>query len=172
MGKIAQNYLKNGFYTELLLVIPLPWILLHLKYSQLLYFIKCYRIFRGFTIFDVGMVLDSIKGVAKERIEKRIQEDPKIGDEIVVDHNNIESLLMTNYFLQIFKLVITILSISYFVGMIWLTFCVLSKEISQHYFDAEDENNFLDYFGISDDFVDTPAPCTGFTCSTNKAYAK
>ena len=128
------------------MIMPLSWLFHSFKLSHLFYSIKCYRIFRGFRSFDLRAILNSFKNVAKEIIEKKIKDDPKIGDETIADYNNIENCLLTNYSLQIFKLVITILNISYFVGMIWLTFCVLINTVDG----LDNGNNFLEYFGLSE----------------------
>jgi len=47
-----------------------------------LYFIKIYRINRGFEIFNVGKLLGIFKNLAKDRVEWEIKKSPEIGEDI------------------------------------------------------------------------------------------
>jgi hypothetical protein len=44
-----------------------------------------------------------------------------------LDNNNIMLILMISYFFKTFKLVIIILTVSYFIGISWYIFCDLTK---------------------------------------------
>ena len=43
-----------------------------------------------------------------------------MGEDTILDHNKIEALLKTCYMLRIFKLMVIIFNMSYFVGMIFM----------------------------------------------------
>jgi len=155
-AKIAKHYFKNGFWTDFIPLLPIPWALSFLHYSKVLYIIKIIRIDRGFRIFDVTKVLNAIKNFLKNRIERKIKENPNIGEDNVIDHNNIDQLMITNYCLKTFKLIVTILNIAYFLAMFWLLFCQVTEDIMEgegHDVGEEGESTnkdyFLDYYGMS-----------------------
>jgi hypothetical protein len=90
-----------------------------------------------------------IKDLRKKRALKRIEEDPIFGDDKIEDHNNIENLLLINYALKTFKLVIILTGCSYFTGIIWYIFCDLTSLLMQGNVDPYDPihpgNFFIGY---------------------------
>jgi hypothetical protein len=60
--KIAVRYLNNGFIMDFLMVVPFTWIFGgdDSRNAKLCYFIKCYRLIRGFRIFNVSEIISRI----------------------------------------------------------------------------------------------------------------
>jgi len=63
-------------------------------------------------------------------MEYIIAKDHMLGEDTISDHNNIEFLLKTSYFLKILKLVIIILNTSYFVGILFIVMSDLCRSIA------------------------------------------
>lgn len=84
------------------------------------------RMAKGIQIFDATALMGIIKRMMKRRTERRIKNNPELSEDIINDHNNIETLLYVSYTIKTFKLVIIIINISYFVGMFWLIYCEIS----------------------------------------------
>ena len=84
---------------------------------------------KGIKIFDATALLGIIKNIMKHRTERKIKKDLKLAEDVINDHNNIETLLFVSYTIKTFKLVILIINISYFIGMIWLIFCEISEDL-------------------------------------------
>lgn len=95
--------------------------------GRLIYLFKLIRLKRGLEAFDVGKLMDILKGLIRERTERKIKKDPAIGEDNIRDHNNIEEIMLTGYTLKTLKLVIIILNLSYFLGLSWLIFCQITE---------------------------------------------
>jgi len=72
--------------------------------------------------------MDMIKTKMRERTERKIKNDPNVGEDTINDHNNIEEIMLTGYTLKTLKLVIIILNLSYFLGLVWIIFCKLTEK--------------------------------------------
>ena len=72
--------------------------------------------------------MDMIKTKMRERRERKIKNDPNVGEDTINDHNNIEEIMLTGYTLKTLKLVIIILNLSYFLGLVWIIFCKLTEK--------------------------------------------
>lgn len=70
-----------------------------------------------------------------ESMKKRIEKDPKLGEDQLNDHNSIEEMLMLGYFLKTMKLVTMILNISFFVGIFFYVACDLQAQFYQSYYE-------------------------------------
>ena len=62
-----------------------------------------------------------------------IKTNPELAEDMDQDNNQIEFLMMVNYGLKTFKLIILIINISFFLGMFWLIFCDVTKQITENY---------------------------------------
>jgi len=54
---------------------------------KILYLSKVIRIINGFRVFNVTYIYDNVKPLAKEKLDRRIEEDPTIGEDKINDHN-------------------------------------------------------------------------------------
>ena len=88
------------------------------------------RLNKGFTLFDVPVMMDKIKTYYQNSLQKLVDNDPRIANDIDADHNNIEKILNISYALRILKLVIIIGNISYLLGLMWLVMCDLVFDFS------------------------------------------
>ena len=96
----------------------------------------------------------------RDRLLIKIEKDPLIDENTLVDNNNIDILMNIKYFLETFKLVLVIFNVSYFTGIIWIIFCdFMDRYIFGHASDDHDllENddndlrgNFIDHYDIYD----------------------
>ena len=148
LGKIATRYVKGDFIFDFVPLLPLVWLDLGGK-ERLFYLIKIVRLINGFKVFSVPAIMQKIKYFAKKKMEKIIQDDPVEAENISVDNNKISALIYTNFIMKIFKLVIIILNISYFLGFFWYIFCDLTMEI---FYDghSDADSTFMTNFGIKD----------------------
>ena len=55
-----------------------------------------------------------------------IKYDPELAKNNEIDNNNIMKILRIGYLFKTFKLVVIILSVSYFIGIFWYIFCDLT----------------------------------------------
>ena len=135
LPKISTRYLHTDFFWDLLPLIPLPQFFQTVapRHAKLLYMIKCIRIINGFKLFNVSLMLVSIKKFSQKRMRDLIKTNPELAEDMDQDNNQIEFLMMVNYGLKTFKLIILIINISFFLGMFWLIFCDVTKEITENY---------------------------------------
>ena len=74
--------------------------------------------------------MEKVKKYYQDSLQKLVDQNPRIANDIDADHNNIEKILNISYFLKIFKLVLIILNISYLLGIMWLVMCDLIFDFS------------------------------------------
>ena len=82
------------------------------------------RIRRAFKAFDIRAMLIHIKDFTKQRMKDKIKDDPLLAEDTITDHNNVNFLINMGNGLKIFKLVVVILNITYFVG---ISFMIISE---------------------------------------------
>lgn len=58
-----------------------------------------------------------------EKVMKNIEKDPSLLLNLDLDQNNINFMFNVRYGLNVFKLFLMIMNISYFIGIIWMIFC-------------------------------------------------
>lgn len=64
-----------------------------------------------------------VKMIFNRQLENIIKNDPELAENSDLDNNNIMLILMISYFFKTFKLVVIILTVSYFIGMVWYIYC-------------------------------------------------
>lgn len=144
LGKISIQFINKGtFWSQFILLIPFPWIMNQNYYGHHFNILKIWRIKRGLSIFDVAKIMKGIKLYFIERKKDQIKKDPLIAEDTLEDHNNITSLVLLSYALNTFKLMIMILTISYFLAMFWAAICKFLYD-----FIEEGDNTFLNASGI------------------------
>lgn len=116
---IAWNYLKGNFALDFIPLIPLQFIDLPGGKERLFIIIKLIRIFNGLKVFQVRSIMSYIDKYFQAKLDNIIENDPELAEDKNVDSTNIGFLLTLNSMLQILKLVIIILNISYFLGFFW-----------------------------------------------------
>lgn len=80
--------------------------------------------------------------IFNKKLERLVDENPKLAKNSDLDNNNIMLILMISYFFKVVKLVIFIVIVSYFMGMLWYIYCELTQKPAN-----EDEDlGFILYF--------------------------
>lgn len=128
LNKISMRYLKGQFTYDIIPLIPLP----HLPFGNSMkhfYLIKIMRMVTGIRVFDVSVIMSRIKLLMQKKLEYVIANDPLAAEDQDSDQNKIAFLIKTNFFIRIFKLVIIIMNISYFIGFFWYIFCDVTKSV-------------------------------------------
>lgn len=120
---ISQRYLKGQFMFDFIPLVPLQAISLPGQKERLFFVIKIIRLVNGFKLFHVANIMKTIKKQFQRKLEIIIKEKPELADNMDIDNNNISLLIMISNALKIFRLVIIILSISYFLGFAWFIIC-------------------------------------------------
>jgi len=75
--------------------------------------------------------MDNIKDSSIEQMEERIKKNPELGEDKLHDHNRIVYNIYLGNGLATIKLVVIIFNISFFMGVFWLVFCDLSRDIEK-----------------------------------------
>ena len=125
---IAMNYLKTDFIYDFIPLIPLQELPLPRGYGRFFYVIKVMRLFNGFKLLNVEHIMDYIKKFYKSKVDRMIQREHSVGEDIVRDNNNIRTLLVIKYIIRLAKLFYIIVSICFFLGAAWYIFCELILE--------------------------------------------
>ena len=125
--------MNNGFIPDFIMVIPFYFLFENVfpERAKLFFFLKVFRVVRGLKTFNVSKLMDNIKDSSIEQMEKRIVQDPELGKDKLNDHNKIVFNIYLGNALATIKLVIIIFNISFFMGVFWLVFCDLSRDILQ-----------------------------------------
>jgi hypothetical protein len=90
--------------------------------------VKLIRFYKGFNIFHVPTIMEKIKINSRRRSIEFIRNNPRLAEDKVSDHNEILKIVRISYTLRILKLIIIILTFSYFLGMFWLIFNKLVED--------------------------------------------
>ena len=111
---ISQRYMKKGtFYQDLIALLPMTLIFFHNNYFdefyRLFFLIKVIRIKKGFDIFDVPHIMETVKDFYRDRNQIRIEEDLEFAEDMINDNNNIEFFIQISYALKTLKLAILII---------------------------------------------------------------
>ena len=61
-------------------------------------------------------------------MQEKIDENPLYGDDMMVDHSKIKFTLYLGYALKIIRLMIIIFNIAFFIGIFFLSFCMLKQD--------------------------------------------
>jgi hypothetical protein len=84
LSKIRKNYFENGFMWDLIAIFPFTS-LFHWDYMNLLFLIKCIRLYEAFDILDVKNFNRELKRIYKK--EHDIVCDSEMKDDKIIDHN-------------------------------------------------------------------------------------
>jgi len=77
-------------------IIPLQ--LLNLNgYERLFFIIKIVRLYSGFKLFNVPMIMNKIKVINNRKMMKIIETDKMKAEDTLEDNNNITKMIMINF---------------------------------------------------------------------------
>ena len=78
-----------------------------------------------------------IKALSQRRMERKIMSDKALADDMDEDHNQIENLMIINYMLKTFRLIIIIVNIAFFIGMFWLIYCEVTMNLVKDWHESD-----------------------------------
>jgi len=127
---IAKRYFYKGFLYDLFPCIP--FYMLPMEHAHMLYMVKVIRLIIGLKLLDVAAIMKYYKKFSMNRLQRIIDKDPNMAENIEIDQTHITYILVTNLTLKTIKLLITILTFCYFTGIIWVIIC----NVNYHYYDG------------------------------------
>ena len=123
---IAKRYIKGQFAIDVIALLPFSSFFTGPQ-RKLWYIIKIVRIQKGYHLLSSNTFMRQVKMLFSKNLERIIQNEPELAENSDLDNNNIMLILMISYFFKTFKLVIIILTVSYFIGMVWYIYCDLTS---------------------------------------------
>ena len=124
--KIATRYLKRRFFLDIIALGVLPANLflrgiIKEKYITLTYLLRMLRLARAVIVIEIQGFQKMLKRIYWNKMLKTLKKMDQTHTEIdvSVDNNNIMTQILIMYSFQVFRLIVFILSLSYFVGAIW-----------------------------------------------------
>ena len=145
--KIAMNYIHTRFFFDFITTIPMAKIFRKMKLARLFYSIKILRMKKGLYLLDTSRIKDSVRQSFNQSLQKNIEKANEQG--VMQEDSNYIDFLQLNRQLyiinrfQMIKLSLTILGVSYFVGIFWYTICDL-RRISNYVKESKpDEISFV-----------------------------
>jgi len=151
---MAYHYITGDFFIELLPLLPLH-LVPRSQFEEeqrlgLFYLIKLIRLIRGIELLDVQKIMVHVRAYQKDKLEKFSQQYKNNPDR-ATGRNGLGEMITVSYILRTMRMVIDILSFSYFLGMGWLILC----RILDHFVERDEqglvlnpEGHFLDNFGL------------------------
>ena len=133
-GKIASRYFRTQFPYDFFVWCPFFFFSDCSKDSfyRLFFLIKVVRIKWGLKLIDVGPIMSAFQNLAHRRIKRMIEENPAIGEDQLNDHNNINRMILLGHIIRTIRLIIIIMSTSYFIGILWRIYCELIHSIQKN----------------------------------------
>jgi len=128
LTEIAKRYLRTRFFFDAIALIPFYSFFEGAKHAKLCYIVKIIRIMKGYHLLSSNTFMRQVKGLFIRRLENLIKSDPELAENSDLDNNNIMLILMISHFFKTFKLVVIILTVSYFMGMWWYIYCDLTLD--------------------------------------------
>ena len=148
---ISMNYLKGRFIYDFIPILPLGELIkFEGGYERLFYLIKIIRIGKGLVIFTTQNIMSVFKNYYLKKVKNIIKNDPARANNMLEDNNNITTLLMIYYAVQITRLVLIILNVSFFLGIFWYITCDLMRDFKAEGLEDKDPavynvENFIEY---------------------------
>lgn len=118
-----MNYLKTDFLWDFIPLLPVNFFPMYRKRHYLFYLLKMIRINKGFEVFDVPKIMIQVKAAYNRKLQRIIDGDHKLANNIYLDNNKIEEILLISYSLRILKLVIIIGNVCYLLAIFWIIGC-------------------------------------------------
>lgn len=117
-AKIAVRYAMSlEFFLDLLPTIPFQLIELDKNKQNVFYIIKTIRMVKGINQINISHFMQYLKERRIELTDKAISNSPELGEDRLIDHNQIEQLLFINFSLKTGVLFLIIVTFSYIFAM-------------------------------------------------------
>lgn len=127
ISAIALRYAKGDMKYDLLPLIPFNS-LWQFQYSRLFYLIKCIRLLETFEMLDTAKFMKQVKHFFEGRLQQ-ICQNPDLAEDMDLDQNKIMTIIIVGYIFKIFKLVVIIFQVSYFLGILFYIYCDLTNDL-------------------------------------------
>ena len=114
---IANRYLHGLMLEHAFPLIPFWLLSFSRNREKLLYITKLIRLKRGLLNVNVSNVMDFVKHYQKHKLEILIKNDPELAQCQDTDNTKIDQILKTTFALRIIKIMLFVLSCSYFFAM-------------------------------------------------------
>lgn len=112
------------------------------------------RINKGFEVFEVPKIMIQVKNAYSRKLQRIIDGDRKLANNIYLDNNKIEEILLISYSLRILKLVIIIGNVCYLLAIFWIIGCQTFQDFGRDIDDWREESEhsdketFIYYFSL------------------------
>lgn len=130
---IAKNYLSGNFVFDVIPCIPLQYVNIGGR-EKMFYLIKIMRLYKGIQFMDVSAMVAYLGNYnTKVRLQNMINNDPVKANDTSKDNTFISYVLIGKYCLRVIKLVILIMTVTYFLGMFWFIICIELAHSSEQF---------------------------------------
>ena len=65
----------------------------------------------------------------KNRLQVLIEDDPILAENMDIDNNKITEQIMIHFVLNVIKIIIIIINLSYFIGFLWYIYCDITIDM-------------------------------------------
>eukprot|EP00347_Sterkiella_histriomuscorum_P018178 403346494 len=143
--KIAIRYFKRSFIFDMLSVIPFRYFINDSETRQLFTLFKILRLPKLFLLLDSRNFKQIVKTYYDGKLN-RVLKNASMKHDQLQDNNNIMLQIMINYAFRVFRLVVVIFSISYFIGTLWYIFTWQIDDPT----DTRPDINFFRYYKMDE----------------------
>lgn len=140
ISKIAERYLKGNFIFHLIPIFPFG-LIINFKNSKLLQLLKCLRLIQANELLDTKVLMRQVKSIYQKQLEKDCQHEERATEQNE-DYTKIFQIVLIKYLIQTFRLILSILIISYYVGIFLTILFQLVDQLEDEYLTFQDAYNF------------------------------
>lgn len=146
---IAKRYIKGDFLVDFLAIIrfPLDKILqdsVPRDELDLLYLLRLFRLYKVLFLLNSQKFQGLLKKLYSRRLNNSIEKNPRM-EPMTEDNNKIMDQIYIMYIFRVFRLVLFILILSYFLGTFWY---IVTKHTTDHTKEREDEFTFYNTYAL------------------------
>jgi len=144
---IAKKYIKGDFIVDIIAISRFPLnAIFKDSWDQdqldLLYLLRLFRLYKVLFLLNTQKFQNLLKKLYSRRINRSIEKQPLM-QPMIEDNNRIMEQIYIMYVFRVFRLVLFILSLSYFLGIIWYI-------ITKHTTHSDDEFTFYNYYALEE----------------------
>ena len=146
--KIAKNYISGSFFFDVIACLSWParmsvrdeW---EPDKVSLLYLLRLFRLGKIFILMDMQNFTRIMRNYYRGRLVKIIQQNANSANDKMSDNTKIMTQIFIIKGFQVFRLILFILILSYFLGCLWFI-------MTKHTTDNEDEFTFYNNYGMEE----------------------
>ena len=84
----------------------------------------------------------------KKRVLQRIENDPRIAEDMDNDHNKISTLLLIKFIIVVANITFVIMTICYFEGLLWYSFCDQLRRFKDKFKKLDNDQDYISFFEL------------------------